>query len=333
MGCGAIFLRLLGFLAGAACITWGIIVLVNDVYYQNCGYTNYNYYTNSYNYECVTDTDGGMLALAISLIVGGGLLVEIVIADLLILLLRPQDPATMTCARESDKAAHEFTRLTINLGDSINAGWQAFKLTAGPSFCFSFLIVLLLVLVTRIPIVGNWFAAVGQIMMSCAYMMAYQKYLRREEITFASFFTVSSFSADAVLAMIIATFATLFAMIPSIFFGIYLNLTFGMIVCVAMDPAMAHLSVIEIMLTSRKIFHYHAWKLFGFHILSFFIMLLGFLCLGVGVFAAIPTIMYAQADIYYSHRQHEALPVFGEQTSHGQGHGGETQNENAPLLH
>jgi len=142
---------------------------------------------------------------------------------------------------------------------------------------------------------------------------------------------MSSFSADAVLATIIAFFAILFAMIPSVFFGIYLQLTFGMIICVAMDPAMAHLSVIEIMLASRKIFHYHAWKLFGFHILSFFILLLGFLCLGVGIFAAVPTIMYAQADIYYSHRQHGGLPVVGDRISHG--HGGETHNENAPLLH
>jgi len=150
-------------------------------------------------------------------------------------------------------------------------------------------------------------------------------------VTLALFFATSSYSADAVLAIIIAFFAVLFAMIPSVFFGIYLNLTFGMIICVAMDPAMAHLSVIEIILTSRKIFHYHAWKLFGFHILSFFIMLLGVLCFGVGMFAAIPTIMYAQADIYYSHRQHGGLPVvYG---AIADGHGGETHNENAPLLH
>jgi hypothetical protein len=323
MGCGAILLRLLGFLVGAGCITWGIIVMVQDVYVETCGWNNYEHPN-----ECA---DEGMLALGISLIVGGAIILEIVIGDLLILWVRPQDPASMTHPRQSDIKAHEFAGLTVNLSASIDAGWQAFKNTAGPSFCFTLLIFIILILVVQIPYVGAWFAVMAQIMASCAFMMVYQKYLRGEEVTFYGFFSMSNISFDAVLATIVASFAALFAMIPSVFFGIYLRLTFSMIICVAMDPKMAHLSVIEIMLASRKIFHYHAWKLFGFNILSFFILLLGALCLGVGVFAAIPTIMYAQADIYYSHRHNGGLPVYGERSSYAQV--GETNKESAPLLH
>jgi len=282
-------------------VAFGIYLVIDadfdDIYNDGSGQG----WQNRYN---LANTEN---IVGICLIVVGSVIFEIVMADLLILLCRPEDPETMVNPRSSDIAAREFVGMVINLGESFTAAWNAFKHNAGASFMFAVMLFFVTMLLNFIPFVGGLFAMFVHLIGYCAFMLAYQRYLKGEELTFSGFFKFGFMMPDAVLAMLLASFASMLAMIPSVFFGIYLSLTFSMIVCVAMDPAFAHLSIIEIMLTSRKIFHYHAWKLFGFQILSSLVLLLGFLCLGLGVFAAIPVVMYAQADIYYSHRHNHSL--------------------------
>jgi len=281
----------------------GIYFLTTSTIWVDCDGDDY------WNNQCesVNQTE---FWVGFGLVVGGAVVFEIVMADLLILLLRPEDPETMANPRASDRAASQFVGLVVNIGQSVGAGWNAFKHNAGSSFFFALTLFIVIQLLNFIPFVGGLLAMIVQLLGYCAYMLAYQRYMRGEQLTFSGFFQSYEKMGDGMLAILIAMFATLFAMIPSVFFGIYLSLTFSMIVCVAMDPAFAHLNSVEMMLTARKIFHYRAWKLFGFYIVSFFIMILGLLCVGIGVFAATPVIMYAHADIYYSHRR-EPL-VFAE---------------------
>jgi len=166
--------------------------------------------------------------------------------------------------------------------------------------------------ISLVPFAGSIIAILLQWWMGCAYMLAYQSYKRGESLTFKSFWKFKGEFWAGLGAMILGGIVACFGMFPSIFFGIYLRITYSMIICVATDPALQHLSATEIMGTSRKIFHYFGWKLFGFQILSSLIVLLGFLCLGFGVFASIPVIMYAQADIYYRHR----FRLIGEDVTH-----------------
>jgi hypothetical protein len=243
--------------------------------------------------------------IGLGMMILGGILFEIVMGDLLILLSRPKCADGNTA---SDRATLEFEGLVIHLGDSIQAGWTAFKNHPGPPFFFTILAVAVWATLSLIPFVGAFWGMIVQFMATCSFMLVYQESVRGHHVTFSMFFTSWDSMAKGTVAMVLAGILTLFGMIPSVFFGMYLSLTFSMVACVAMDPALHHLTVTEMMSASRKIFHYHAWKLFVFHILSFLIFVVGALFMGIGIFAAIPVIMYAQADIYYGHRMRNMLP-------------------------
>jgi len=278
-----------------------------------------------------SQNDDTLTIVSVGLISVGALLYTIVVTDTMILWVRPQKPSDVHEPRRSDYIYEEHMDLVFTVGDSLSAGWDTFKHHGWSSFFFSLAMTLLSAVVNFVPALGTVLSYMVNIFMIVALVLGYQRHLRGEELTFLGFVkTARNFEIILEclgLGLLVGIF-TLLAMPLLGFFFVYLSITWSMLYVVFVDPALHDVTLMEKLYATRKIFHYHAWRLLGFNIASFFVVLLGLLCLIFGVFVALPVIVYAQADIYYGfrhRRQHDVEAHHDRDTQTG-------RTETAPLV-
>jgi uncharacterized membrane protein YesL len=97
------------------------------------------------------------------------------------------------------------------------------------------------------------------------------------------------------LAGIVGSILTVLGFVCLLLPGIYLAVAYGFANLLITDKQVAFWDGLE---TSRKTVTRHWWSVFGLMLLSIPFIILGLVCLGVGIFVALPLIMGAMAYAY-----------------------------------
>lgn len=190
---------------------------------------------------------------------------------------------------------------TFSAGSCIRFGWEAFKKRSwffvGSFLLFYAIVIVVSAAVSAVITYGGIAALVGTLARIAVQMLtgmgmtafALKAHDDIEHVTFADFwhpFPFWKYTGTTLLFVLVLVVGLVLLVVPGIIWGIM----FGFAPYLVIDK---RLSPIEALKESRRMVYGYKWELFLLGVLSVLIVLLGFICLFVGVLVAYPVVMIA----------------------------------------
>jgi uncharacterized membrane protein len=173
----------------------------------------------------------------------------------------------------------------IEIGNSINEGWELFKKNMGGYIAYTVIFALIIFTVSLIPLLG----AIGNILISAplavGFYLVARKITKNESYEFGSFFDGFKFFGPLVLASLIMGIfigiGFVLLIIPGIYLAVSYVLTYQFVI-------FGNYEFWDAMEASRKLITKNWFAFFGLMIVLGLINLLGVIALGIGVLFTIP---------------------------------------------
>jgi uncharacterized membrane protein len=205
-----------------------------------------------------------------------------------------------------------MSKKTFSFGDTIGYGWNVMSSHIGFFIGLGFLYLVVLysaaivdgiinvigvpepfIMISSISstIIGQIIAYVLTIGMIKIALSFCDEHKPAISTLFNSFDCFWRYLGTAILYVLIVLGGFILFIVPGIIWSIKFSLSYYYVVDKGLGP-------IEALKASARATDTVKWELFGFGMLCALITYAGILCLGVGIFAAFPTVMIAQALVY-----------------------------------
>jgi uncharacterized membrane protein len=178
----------------------------------------------------------------------------------------------------------QYLKLKLHIRKYIHEGWQLFWSYSGLFIPFTILFIVLLGGLSFIPIAGQILVGVLYPLLSAGYFVVSLKIIRGEKVEMSDFFKGLSLWYPLSINGLIGGILTLigfFLILP----GIYLYFAYLFSIQMIVDE---NLSAWESLEASRKVITKIFFPFMLFTIISYLIVVLGFLALGIGLLITFP---------------------------------------------
>jgi|GEM_PF-405579 len=183
----------------------------------------------------------------------------------------------------------------VNIGAAISGGFDLFKQNMGSFIGFTFVLFLINIILSVIPLLGTLASmAINPPLMAGYYLVA-KKILNEEETEFSDFFSGFTYFLPLFLASLVTGIFVFVGLLLFILPGIYLSVAYFLTPQLVINRKIEFFDAMEL---SRKLVTKHWFGFFAFSLVITFINIIGFLLLGLGVLFTFPLTMCAVAYIY-----------------------------------
>jgi uncharacterized membrane protein len=194
----------------------------------------------------------------------------------------------------TDSNTSEFTLgdYEVNIGHYLSSGWSLFASKMGGFIGFTFLLMLVNIILGVVPVIGTIASFVINAPLAAGYYIVARKLMNGEETQFGDFFKGFDYFLPLLLAGLVSGIFIFLGLIVLILPGIYLAIGY---MFTAQFVVHKNLSFFEAMEISRKLITKKWLMFFAISLLIFLINIVGLILLGVGVLFTIPFTICALA--------------------------------------
>jgi len=185
---------------------------------------------------------------------------------------------------------------TVDISSYYSKAWKHVKENIGLYLGYTVIYCIISGTLGLIPVFGSLVSMVLSPALIIGYFIVAHKITRSEPVTFSSFFEGFSKFGELFLVYLVMIIFVIAGFILLIIPGIYLAVAYSF--ALPLVWFLYNGSILDTLKTSRMIISKNWFSFFGFYIIGFFVMILGLLCLGVGIFVAIPVFYVAHYFMY-----------------------------------
>lgn len=195
-------------------------------------------------------------------------------------------------APESDVVVSNYT---FNFGQYLSSGWSVFASKMGGFIGFTFLLLIINVVLGVIPVLGTIASVVINAPLAAGYYIVARKIMNGEETQFGDFFKGFDFFLPLFLASLISSIFIGIGMLLLIIPGLYLAIGYMFTAQFVINRNMSFFDAME---ASRKLITKKWFIFFAFSLVIGLINVVGLILLGIGALFTIPFTICALAVAY-----------------------------------
>lgn len=193
---------------------------------------------------------------------------------------------------DSKISAFTFGDYEVNIGQYLSSGWSLFASKMGGFIGFTFLLVLINIVLGVIPVIGTIASFVVNAPLAAGYYIVAKKLMNGEETQFGDFFKGFDYFLPLFLAGLVSGIFIVLGLMVLVIPGIYLMIGY---MFTAQFVVHKNLSFFEAMEMSRKLITKQWFMFFALTVLMILINSVGLMLLGIGILFTVPFTICALA--------------------------------------
>jgi len=176
----------------------------------------------------------------------------------------------------------------VQISDCYSRGWQLVINNLGLFLGYTIVYMLISMVLGFIPIIGSLASIAISPSLIIGYYHVADKLEKGEQVTFSNFFDGFSRLGELFIVHLVMLIFVVIGFILLVIPGIYLAVAYSF--ATPMVWFIYNGSVLDTLKTSRIFISKNWFSFLGFYLMALLVALLGVICLGVGIFVAVPVV-------------------------------------------